>query len=297
MANFTPLSKLGEREYPFPLKDREDFYRYPWRFWVPPFRIAGDLYFVGDADVGAHLISTTEGLILIDSGYPTTANLLIHSIWSLGFNPEDIKMLLHTHGHFDHFGCTDFIKEISGCVTYLGKRDAENFIKRPELTLAQGSHTTYCFPFKPDRILEGGEKLTLGGVSIDVLATPGHSDGCVSYFFDVSENNRGYRCGLFGGAGLNTLTGEFIGKYHNDHSRGEFLNTLNLLENVPVDITLGNHTVQNHTIDKAKARVPAPANNPFIDPAEWKRFILDVKEHYYAMLNDEETTSGKAPRR
>ena len=71
---------------------------------MKPFSIFGNLYFVGNADVGSYLIDTGDGLILIDTAYPTTRALLVQSIWEAGFNPGDIKYILHTHGHFDHFG-------------------------------------------------------------------------------------------------------------------------------------------------------------------------------------------------
>lgn len=109
---------------PFCVEKYEDFYKYPHKYYMTPFRIFGNLYFVGNQDVGAYLLNTSEGLILIDTTYPTTRALLIQSIWEAGFDPRNIRYILHTHGHFDHFGATDLIVSLSGAKTFLGAEDA-----------------------------------------------------------------------------------------------------------------------------------------------------------------------------
>ena len=80
-----------------------DFYNHPEKYVIKPFRIFGNLYYVGDKKVCSHLIDTGDGLILIDTGYQHSQHLLIESIYSLGFDPRDIKIIIHSHGHFDHF--------------------------------------------------------------------------------------------------------------------------------------------------------------------------------------------------
>jgi metallo-beta-lactamase class B len=102
MYTKTELTIKEMKDYP-----PEEFYRYPYRYAVKPFCIYGNLFFVGNSDVSAHLIDTGDGLILIDTTYPTTAAMLIQSIWEVGFNPKDIKYIIHTHGHYDHFGATE----------------------------------------------------------------------------------------------------------------------------------------------------------------------------------------------
>ena len=110
---------------------------------VEPFRIAGNLYFIGNQDAASYLLDTEEGLIILDTGYPRTQALLLHSIASLGFRVQDIRIILHTHGHFDHIGCTSILKELSCGTTYLGRRDTEMFSRQPELSLKALSGCDY----------------------------------------------------------------------------------------------------------------------------------------------------------
>ncbi len=261
--------------------DRHALRAHPWEFEVKPFRIAGNLYFVGNRDVGSYLIDTEEGLVLIDSTYPSTAPLLIQSIADLGFSVRNIKHLFHTHGHFDHFGCTGFIKAFSGCMTYLGRRDAVMFVENPSMILSEGSGICDFSPFVPDVLLDGGEVFRFGSTELLVIATPGHSDGCMSYFFDVEEAGFKYRCGLFGGAGFNTLTDEFIRKHGNTHSRSEYIESIDRLLEEEVDIMLGNHTAQGRMLEKHAEAVSLGSSAPFIDRNEFRRFLLERKERFY----------------
>ena len=279
---------MKRSKYEFNAESREEFYRYPERHYVTPFRIYGNLYFVGNTSVGAHLIDTGDGLILIDTTYPTTKALLVQSIWELGFRPQDIRMILHTHGHFDHFGATALLKELSGAKTYLGEGDARMFQERPELALT--SFCKYAIPdvFEPDEIMRDGDIITLGNTSIRIVSTPGHSDGVISFFVTVEENGVPLIAGMHGGAGMNTMCRPFIEQYHNEHCRDAFVTGIARVYEEPVDITLGNHTGQNNTLEKQQYRLEHPeAANPFIDSGEWKSYLDRVMDRFWTMLREE----------
>jgi metallo-beta-lactamase class B len=256
---------------------------------MKPFRIFGNLYFVGNADVGSYLIDTGDGHILIDTTYPTTRALLVQSIWEAGFNPGNIKYILHTHGHFDHFGGTGLIASLSGAKTFLGAPDAEMFRKRPELALISDVRHAYLELFTPDVELADGDIVTLGNTSIRAISTPGHTMGVMTYVFEVTEGKETHTAGLYGGIGVNTLCRDFIAKYGTADCRDVHLKSLEKVRNKPVDIVLGNHTGQNHTKEKLKAMSENPAGkNPFIDPREWNEFIDSAEDLYKRMLRDEE---------
>lgn len=97
--------------------------------------MCGNLYFVGNKDSATHLIDTGEGLILFDTGYSNMQDFLIESIEKLGFRPEDICMIFHTHAHFDHFGATKMLKKISGAKTLISEIDGRTFKEEPELAI------------------------------------------------------------------------------------------------------------------------------------------------------------------
>ena len=88
----------------------EDFYAHPQQYTIEPFRIYGNLYYVGDQKVCMHLLSTEEGLILFDCGYGNTTEYIEASIRKLGFDPHDLKYIIVTHGHFDHFGSGNVLR-------------------------------------------------------------------------------------------------------------------------------------------------------------------------------------------
>lgn len=255
----------------------EEFYLNPHRYAVEPFRIFGNLHFVGNADVSAHLIDTGAGLILIDTTYPTTAALLVHSIWEMGFNPGDIEYIIHTHGHYDHIGATRLLKSISGATTFLGSGDME-MLDNPDLVLNFVGFHSHVEPIEPDVIMNDGDVITLGEASIRVVATPGHTNGCVSLFFEVTENGKTMTAGLHGGVGLNTLNPGFVDRFGPVYSKADFINSLNRVKSEKVDIVLGNHTIQNNTLAKRQKMLNNPQGpNPFVDPDEWRVFLESVE--------------------
>ena len=90
---------------------------------MKPFRMAGNLYFVGTYKASSHLINTGDGLILIDTGYEETADVVIESVTDLGFDVRDIRYILHSHGHCDHTDGTPKIVALSGAETFLCRKD------------------------------------------------------------------------------------------------------------------------------------------------------------------------------
>ena len=263
------------------------FLFYPAKYYIKPFSIFGKLWFVGNADVGSYLIDSGKGLILIDTTYPTTRDLLIQAIWEAGFNPRDIKYILHTHGHYDHFGTTAFLKDLSGAKTVLGVEDARMFKERPELALIQDGYLKKMPLFSPDIELEDGDIISLGNIDIKAVSVPGHTMGTMAYFFELEENGEKQLAGLFGGIGFNTLTKEFSEKYQVPEYRINFIRSLEKVKDVPVSITLGNHTEQAHMLEKRDKMLQSKDNNPFIDILEWRAFITNTKNDYLAMLEKE----------
>ena len=267
-----------------------DIYKYPHKYAMHPFRIAGNLYYVGNSAVSSHLIDTGEGLILIDTTFPHTYPLLINSIWEAGFSIYDIKYILHSHGHFDHFGGTYELAALAKAKTFLGAGDARMFRDRPELTLADDCPFCYLELFPPDVEMEDEQIISLGNTEIRTVLTPGHSPGVISFIIKVTDGDRTYTAGMQGGAGLNTLNITFLEKFNLDVSetRNSFLAGIKKFESEKVDITLGNHPPHNRTLAKRKSMVENPdAPNPFIDPAEWQLFLSDIRNKFNTMLEEE----------
>ena len=245
----------------------------PWEGYITPSRIFGNLYFVGNRAVCQHLIDTGDGLILIDSGFPENLYQLVHNIWLLGFKPEDIKYIIHTHGHYDHLGATRQLVEMCGAKTFLGAPDSDIAEGKVDASLADALGCVYSEFFTPDVKLCDKDVITLGNTYIKCVATPGHSDGTMSFFFDVTDGKKTLRAGLHGGVGTNTMDTEGLKKYNRAPScREEHLFGLMKVRGEKFDICLGNHIKNNDTEGKIK-RVLDGETDAFIDRDEWVRFI------------------------
>lgn len=161
--------------------------RYPDDFYVRPFQIAGNVYYIGNKAVCSHLIDTGEGLIVIDTSYPELDHLLINSIWEAGFDPKDIRIVLHTHLHYDHFGATNTLTKIYGAKAYVGRDEWESVQRKPELAvIPQDPYLSYRM-IRPDVLLEDGDEIRLGNTVIHCIETAGHTEGTMSFFFDVED--------------------------------------------------------------------------------------------------------------
>ena len=259
----------------------------PWKGYLEPFRIFGNLYFVGTVPASSHLIDTGEGLILLDSGYQESLYLVLESIRKLGFDPKNIKYVLHTHGHIDHCGAARALKELYGCKLFMGERDKEYANGTLDLSYAAELGMTYI-PFEPDVLIKDGDVITLGNTSVRAVATPGHTPGAMSYFFDVTDGKQTYRAGLHGGMGINTLSAEFLTKYNLPFSlREDFCNSMLRLNQQKVHIFLGNHMQHNNTEEKAKALLSGD-NHAFVNPDEWNSYNLWCIENINNMIKKEQ---------
>jgi metallo-beta-lactamase class B len=252
---------------------------HPWKYFVEPFRIAGNLYYVGNRDVSSHLIDTGEGLILIDTAFPQTVYLLLESIRRLGFNPADLELILHCHAHYDHFGGTRALVELTGAKTALGKEDIAILTERPELSWAPEYGMEFHETFNVDMSLVDGQVIALGALAIECLHIPGHTPGSMSYFFEVKDGGRTFKVGIHGGPGLNTLSAEYLEKYGLPMSRREdYMNSLRRLKEREVDIFIGAHPGQNRTLEK-RDLMGKGEQNPFVAPQDWHAFLDGLEEN------------------
>ena len=258
----------------------------PWDGYVAPGRIFGNLYFVGSRPASTHLIDTGEGLILIDPGYIDTLYLVVENIWELGFDPRDIKYIVLSHGHYDHMNGTRALVELTGAKTFLGKDDLP-LVRTKESPSGNG----VVYPFEPDVLLSDGDVISLGNTSIRFVSTPGHTDGTMSMFFDVTDGVRTLRAGMHGGVGLNTLSREYLTRTGEpfDH-RDKYFASLEKLKREKVDIFIGNHVGNNDTVGKL-AKVKTESENPFINPEEWGLFLEKCKKKLEELIASEQTQS------
>ncbi len=237
----------------------------------PPFRILDNLYYAGSRKYSCHLLDTGDGLILIDTGYAEDADRVIESVNLLGFRIKDVKIILHSHGHLDHTGASVKIARMSGAKTFLSKKDQR------------------CVPFVPDFDIRDGDVIRLGNTAIECVASPGHTAGTMSFFFDVrAEDGRVLRAGMFGGAGVNQLRSGYLrDRGISPFMRAEFYSSLEMLKKYHVDVMLGNHPYHAGTFEKYQRLRAGCRENPFIDPERWGNFLDETQRKTDEMLLSE----------
>lgn len=256
----------------------------PWEGYMEPFRIFGNLYFVGTRFVSSHVIDTGDGLILIDAQYPQTVYLLLENIRKLGLDPYDIKYVLISHGHYDHLGGARALTELIGCKTILGRPDRDYANGTVDLTWAKELGYEYFEMFEPDILIDDGDTVELGNTKIRCVSTPGHTPGVMSFFFDVTDGERTYTAAMFGGAGMNSMRLPFLDKYGLPHSlRDDFLNSIEKVRNEKVDILIGNHPGDVDTAGKHE-RIKAGELDAFIDPTALDRRLAYIRNQFDEMV-------------
>lgn len=256
----------------------------PWEYDVAPFRITDEIWYVGNRDVGAHLIDTGAGLILIDTTYLQTAYLLLESIRICGFDPAEIRYILHTHAHFDHIGATRMLAEKYGCKTYLGAGDAFFFTENQALIWHHETEP-YDGVFVPDVLLQDGDKVRLGNTEITCIASPGHTPGNMTFCWETHWKGRAYSCALSGGYYPNTAPSAYLRKYHLRGWRANYRETFERLARISPEIMLGAHPVFNNCFEKA-ARM-TEESNPFIDPQEWHAALAAGKAEFEKICRED----------
>lgn len=271
-----------------------EFFNHPSSARIEPFKIADNLYYVGDKKVCCHLIDTGDGLILIDSGYLGTAHLLVDSIWRIGFDPADIKIILHTHGHSDHFGASSEFARMYGCKLAISRIDADLVRRNAVGGCIGGSLHPLAKAPEFDMLLEDGDTVELGNVRIRCVLSPGHTEGVLSLFFDTEYQGISYSVGLFGGAGTNALTLPYL--YKNDYPEdlpNTMLKTIDMLGDLSVDIHLGNHPSNNRTLEKRSLQIEN-GGNPFIDKSSWGEFLKALRNKVLAIIEENRALSDEA---
>lgn len=262
-------------------KKKARYYAEPSSKAIAPFRIADDLYYVGDQMVCVHLIRTDEGMILIDAGYPCAKHLLMESIIRLGFDPADVRWIILTHAHYDHFGASNEFRNLYGTKVAISAADAASMRENPARVSADPPE-----PPVIDRELQDGEIFSFGGKKIRCVLSPGHTLGVMSFFMDVTDCGKTYRAGMLGGVGHTSVALYYLLHYGLPLDLPQrMLVTLEQMEKEHVDIHLGNHPANNHTLEKREQQL-REGGNPFIDPESWGKFICKIRENYRKTIKE-----------
>ena len=255
--------------------------------YVHPFRIFGNVWYVGDSWVCVHLIDTGDGLLLLDGGNIGATAMLVNAIWEAGFNPADVRWMVLSHGHLDHIGGAVFFRKMFGTKLYLGEPDARNYREHPELSLVQDSGSLGHDVFEVNHEITDGETIRFGNTEIRFFLVPGHTDGVISAFFDVTDGERTLRAGYYGGFGFNTLQKSYLDDIGDTgyEMRKTYLKSIEKVRNQHVDLFLGNHCVNNDTLGRAQ-RLRDGDKDAFIDDKAWGEYLDSKRDALIELMSD-----------
>jgi metallo-beta-lactamase class B len=247
--------------------------RADWNKPVEPFKIIGDVYYVGAAGVSAFLIRTDDGLILLDGALPETAPRIARNIATLGFDVRDVRILLNSHAHYDHGGGLAELKRLSGASLVASAADA------PALEAGDANMP----PVRVDRRINDGDRVSLGGAALTAHLTPGHTKGCTTWTTTAAEAGRTYEV-LFHCS--TSVVDVLVGNTAYPTIVQDYERTFAKLRAMKADVFLTNHPFFFDMDEKAAAKATAAAN-PFVDASELQRFNARQEQNFKSALEKE----------
>ena len=248
-----------------------------WHRAIPGFKIAGNLYYVGTADLAVYLIATPQGNILINGDFKQDVPAIRKSLEDLGFKYADTKIVLISHAHGDHDEAVGVIKSQTGAKLMVMDAD-----------VAEVESTAPGRPgAKVDRVLHDRDTVELGGVTLTARLTPGHTPGCTTWTLQVPDGGRTLNAVIVGSPNVNA--GYILvnnSKY--PQIAGDYVETFALLKSLPVDLFLGAHGAYFNLRDKLP-KMSASGPNPFIDPAGYKAYVAEREQAFEKELAKQTT--------
>jgi metallo-beta-lactamase class B len=254
-----------------------------WTRPFPPFRIVGNLYWVGSYDLATYLITTPQGHILINTGVGDTAKQIKASVEQLGFKLADTKILTATHGHFDHVAGMAALKRMTGARLIVSEQDKELLESGGKLDFRFGDTPGARFePVTVDGTFKDSDTISLGGTVLTAHHHPGHTKGATSFTLNVQESGKTYRVVIANMGSINPgVTVSGMAKYPGIAE--DYARTFKAQKDMQIDVWLASHASQFKLHEKYK---PGDAFNPdrFVDPQGFRAAVEQLEKTYREQL-------------
>jgi metallo-beta-lactamase class B len=232
------------------------------------FKIFDNLYYIGVDLVSAYLITTSDGLIVIDTLFAASHDKLMNNIRAVGFDPADVQYIFVSHGHGDHAEGAPLLKAATGA----------------RVGMAEADWAMTGQP--PDLVITDGESITLGDTTITFYVTPGHTPGVLSMAFPVRDGDAMHQAFMFGGMGLNFSGVDRTEMYLASVDR------VQAMEGIEVNIT--NHESAGGIFaraDQLATRLAADPH-PFVDPDAFYAWLDSLEVNAEAKLIEERAAAA-----
>jgi metallo-beta-lactamase class B len=257
-----------------------------WTKPFPPFRMIGNIYWVGTWDLSTYLITTPQGNILINTGLVSTVPDIKANVEKLGFKLSDTKILTATHGHYDHVAGMAELKRLTGAKLMISQPDAELLESGGKADFRFGDTPSARFePVKVDQTFKDGDTISLGGTVLTAHANPGHTKGSSSFTLNVVESGKTHRVAIVNMGSINPgvkVTG--MPKY--PEIQADYAKTFAAQKAMKFDVWLASHASQFRMHEKYQ---PGDPYNPdrFVDPAGFLASVEKLEKAYLDQLAKE----------
>jgi metallo-beta-lactamase class B len=258
---------------------------------VPPTKMFDQLYYVGSSTLGSYALRTSDGIILIDTmnNAMDAEQIIEPGMRTLGLDPAQIKFILITHGHGDHYGGAKYFQDKYGSKVMMGGPDwAQLEAARGRAAAAgrQGGGGGGNAPPTRDLDIADGQKLVLGDTTVALYLSPGHTPGSMSAIFPVTDGGQRHVVSLFGGTGLPTTRAGL------ETYLGSVERLIRAGINATADVAISTHPIFDGTDDKALAlaanpRRPGTPNPWVLGHSGYLRYMmvnLEVAQTVRAMM-------------
>jgi metallo-beta-lactamase class B len=248
----------------------------------PPFHMIGNIYYVGAAGLACYIIKTSEGEILLDSGYPDMASQIEGNVQQLGFKLSDVKILINSHAHIDHGGGMGQLKMDTGAKLVAMAEDAPYFENGGHNDVLFGDRSTFP-PVHVDRVIHDGDKVKLGDTELTAHLMPGHTPGNTTWTMVVPDGGKSYEAVFFGIVTPfpNTVLSS-TPVYPNVGA--DWAKTMAVLPTLKCEVFFGSNASFYDMAKKHDALMQNPDTNPFIDPAGCKAYVERGEATYQNLL-------------
>jgi len=250
-----------------------------WTEPFPPHHVIGNVYYVGSKGLASYLITTPQGNILINSSLETSVPLIRASVEKLGFHFNDTKILLISHGHWDHCAGSALLKQLTGAKYMVMEADVPVVEAGGKGDFQYGNTPGSLYkPAKVDRVLHDGDQVKLGDAVLVAHLTPGHTKGCTTWTMRVREGSKTYHVAIVGSPNVNDgyklVNNALYPKIAQDYER-----TFRTLRALPCDVFLGAHG-SYYGMEAKFPRLKEGAPNPFVDPEGYTSYVAEREQAF-----------------
>ena len=263
-----------------------------WSEPTEPMKVVGPIHFVGTKGLSVWLITSPKGHVLLNSGMPGSGPLIEKSIRKLGFKPEDIKLLLTCHAHVDHVGGHAYLEKLTGAQVVMLRDEVELLQSGGKSDFHYATIPAFAFdPVKTDRLIQDGDEIVVGDVTLKALHTPGHTRGSTTWVANVTDSGKKYKVVFPDGTSVNPGY-RLVKKPSYPGIADDFRRTFQILDALKPDIWLRPHT-DTLNLEGRRKRSATEGAQAWVDPEGYQKWVTTQHEKFELQVAKEKESTSK----